>query len=573
MRHLFQHRGIVGALFLAVLAPLAHSAGGTDDAEAGPELPLMASADRREPPASRPEDAGPELPLPRLLAPMPIAAPPCPADPAGVLQGPILSEDRPSAKLAVPRPPDEDRPLPINLATALRLSDARPLVIAAAQASVRVAAGQLERAGVLWLPTLNVGTCYIRHDGGNQAVNGEMVVGHSNFFLAGGGLTVEFATTDAIFEPLAARQVLRARQSNVQTAKNDALLAVAEAYFNVHQARGTYAGMLDATKRARELVQRIEKIVGLTPRIEADRARTLLAELEQATASALEDWRVASANLARLLRLDPAAVIVPLEPDHLQVTLIAPEQSVDALIPIGLTSRPELATQQALVQAALARLKQERLRPLIPSILLTGNGTPEFLYQGGIFGTGRGDALNQFAGRSDVGLQVVWQVENLGFGNQGRIRARDGERELALVELFNTQDQIAAQVAQAHARLQSAAVRVGKAETGLKEGLISYAGNLRGMAETIRFGDVLQLVNRPQEVVAALQQLQQAYSNYFGTVADYNRAQFRLFYALGYPADILACERTPGPVIPVDTSRPPQMAPVCAPEPCACPRR
>ena len=39
----------------------------------------------------------------------------------------------------------------------------------------------------------------------------------------------------------------------------------------------------------------------------------------------------------------------------------------DSLIPIGLTNRPELAARQALVQATLAKLKQERMRPLIPS--------------------------------------------------------------------------------------------------------------------------------------------------------------------------------------------------------------
>jgi hypothetical protein len=84
---------------------------------------------------------------------------------------------------------------------------------------------------------------------------------------------------------------------------------------------------------------------------------------------------------------------------------------------------------------------------------------------------------------------------------------------------------------------------------------------------------LLVLVNRPQEVVAALQQLQQAYINYYTSTNDYNRAQFRLFRALGYPAQGLACGDSLGPVIPLDPSRPPQMAPVHAPEPCAgCPR-
>jgi hypothetical protein len=41
---------------------------------------------------------------------------------------------------------------------------------------------------------------------------------------------------------------------------------------------------------------------------------------------------------------------------------------------------------------------------------------------------------------------------------------------------------------------------------------------------------------RPQEVVAAIQALSQAYLDYYGAVADANRAQFRLYRALGQPA-------------------------------------
>ena len=64
-----------------------------------------------------------------------------------------------------------DLRFPINLATALRLSDARPLIVAAAQASVWVAEAQLTRAKVLWVPTLNIGFDYIRHDGGGPDFN------------------------------------------------------------------------------------------------------------------------------------------------------------------------------------------------------------------------------------------------------------------------------------------------------------------------------------------------------------------------------------------------------------------
>ena len=84
--------------------------------------------------------------------------------------------------------------------------------------------------------------------------------------------------------------------------------------------------------------------------------------------------------------------------------------------------------------------------------------------------------------------------------------------------------------------------------------------------------DLLSLVDRPQEVVASLQQVRQAYLNYYQTVADFNRSQFRLFYALGFPAKILACERTPGTPEPVDTNRPASMPPVSAGPACNYPR-
>jgi outer membrane protein TolC len=105
---------------------------------------------------------------------------------------------------------------------------------------------------------------------------------------------------------------------DVQTARNEDLLNTADAYFTVQQARGTYAVFTDATAKARDLVKRVESLArGLAPQDEIQRARTLLAALEQSTVSAQQRWRVASARLTRVLRLNPAAVVVPLEPDHL----------------------------------------------------------------------------------------------------------------------------------------------------------------------------------------------------------------------------------------------------------------
>jgi len=203
---------------------------------------------------------------------------------------------------------------PINLATALRLSDARPLIVAAAQASVWVAEAQLTRAKVLWIPTMMLGGDYIRHDGGGPDFNkGVMTAPSVNYFYAGGGLDVSNAgifqfvnLTDAYFEPLVARQVLNSRQWDTQRAKNDALLWTADAYFRVHQHRGMYAGALYCVERGRDLVEQIASLSGeLVSRVEVERARNLLADLEQQSASARQAWRVHSANLTQVLRLNP----------------------------------------------------------------------------------------------------------------------------------------------------------------------------------------------------------------------------------------------------------------------------
>jgi hypothetical protein len=71
---------------------------------------------------------------------------------------PAVSHNPQPPPIQPAEPAESDQRLPINLATALYLSNARPLVIAFAQASVEEAAARLQGAQVLWLPNLNVGT-------------------------------------------------------------------------------------------------------------------------------------------------------------------------------------------------------------------------------------------------------------------------------------------------------------------------------------------------------------------------------------------------------------------------------
>ena len=112
---------------------------------------------------------------------------------------------------------------------------------------------------------------------------------------------------------------------------------------------------------------------------------------------ARERWEVASAELLRIIRIDPTTQIEPVEPPHLRVTLVDLHQNIDELIPIGLTYRPELASRQAQVQATLVLLRQELLRPLVPSILLRGASTsPTGTLGYGVFGGGQNGRTADF---------------------------------------------------------------------------------------------------------------------------------------------------------------------------------
>src|SRR5207302_5647988 len=139
-------------------------------------------------------------------------------------------------------------------------------------------------------------------------------------------------------------------------------------------------------------------------------------------------------------RLDPTAVIEPVELPSLQVTLVGLDQPLDDLIPVGLTNRPELAAQQALVRAALQLLRQEKIRPLVPSILLRGASTnPAGTLAAGTFGGGVNDEIGRFGSRGDFDIQVLWQLDNLGFGNRARVRERRADHQLAILESLRLQ--------------------------------------------------------------------------------------------------------------------------------------
>ncbi len=489
----------------------------------------------------------------------------------------------PKAALALPTVPGaggQGKPLPINLPTALALTNANPIDIQIADERLRTASAQHERAKALWLPNIALGVDYYRHDGQIQDIAGTVFTTSRSSLLLGGGPNAVFSVGEALYAPLAARQMVRAREADVQATRNDVTLQVAEAYFNVQQARGEVAGSVDSLRRAEDLVELTKKVApDFAPSVEVNRAKTEAARRRQAVEAAYERWQVASADLTRILRLEPGTLVEPSEEPALKVELIDPASTLEDMIPIALTNRPELAADQAMIQAALARVRQEKVRPYVPNVIVRGVGSQTPGLAGGYFGGGVNDYLGNFGARFSLDMQAVWELQNLGFGNRAARREREAESRQALLLLLRTQDRVTAEVVQAHARTRRAANRLKAAEDGVINAVETADKNLKSLVPGKRVGEQLVLVIRPQEAVAAVTALDQSYRDYYSAVADHNRAQFQLYRALGHPGQclintvgtpaLLPATTVPAPSPAAVPTPPAQLAP--KPDPAAAP--
>jgi outer membrane protein TolC len=477
----------------------------------------------------------------------------------------------PAAPLPIPGPANVGLPvggrnaivpqgLPINLATAMQLAGVRPLDIAAATALIEQALAEQLQAKVLWVPNLNAGVDYFRHDGVQQNLfTGENFRKGRQTLFNGGGPSLFVGLADAIYAPLAARRIVAARQADLQTARNDNLFAVAQAFFDIQQARGRLIGTGASLVRAEMLVDFTKGLApSLIAPLEINRALTELQSLRQVQHVNIRDWLVASARLAEVLLLDPATLLQPIEPPFLQVSLIPAASTAEELMPVALQNRPEIASRRELVAAAEQLLRQEQKRPFLPNLVITSPSTTTALLAAGNLASGPNGSLASNGGRMDLEVAAVWQLRNGGVGNIGLIRQRRAEQDVAAIELTRAVFKVKSDVAQALARLTTARLRVVEADEEVRQAIESADKNFIGLRETTRpAGELLRLIIRPQEVVAAIIALHNAYEEYSIAVAEYNTAQFDVYRALGQPAQWVT-QHPPGDLEPPSNPLPPQ---------------
>jgi outer membrane protein TolC len=419
-------------------------------------------------------------------------------------------------------PPAVGPSVAIDLPRALQIGRANNMTIALARNRIASAEVAVKQAQLRWLPDLQFGPTYLLHDGLIQRAPGEIIDTHRQSLLIGGGPSFRLELNEGIMLPRIARSLARAAAAAEVAVTNQTLLEVAENYLDLLAAYSSAEIAREATDNALKLFQLTEDFEKTGAGLPSDTARAR-AELEtrrQQLERSAERIAVSSVMLAQPLYLNPSVLLVPAESSVYPIELVADTASDTDLIAQGLRARPELAEHRALVDVAVKRLTQTKLRPLLPSLNVG--------FTSGGFGGGAtgfpGGMDGRFGGRDDLSGIALWEVRGLGFGEvaarqQGRIQVGAAE-----IKLTRTINEVMAQVAAAHKAAVSRRRQVDRTEQAVAAASRSHELNRR----RIEGGAGL-----PIEVLQSIQALERARTEYLNAVTSYNKAQFRLLTAIG----------------------------------------
>ncbi|MEY4567693.1 MAG: hypothetical protein RLY14_2663 [Planctomycetota bacterium] len=432
----------------------------------------------------------------------------------------------------------EDHAVPVNLPTVLAMIGGQHPVVGFAQSRVQEAYAQLDRAKVMWLPSIQTGFNYRRRDGNYQAVDGAIVdvnLNSMNYGLGAGavaagsptrpGIVAQFHLADALFTPKVAEKTAWAREHAASATLNRQLFEGGIAYIDLLEAYQDYEILSESVRRNSELAKITEDfaIAGAGLKSDADRTATELVMVQSRQLAAREGQLVASTRIARVLSIPMSSAILPQDTVAVPLELMPQLSDEPSLISTGLATRPELKESQALVAAACAAYKREKQAPFIPSILLGFSTTS--------FGGGRGSDAEKFGGRYDVDAMMVWETRNLGFGEAAARRERSAQVHQATFTKLRMMDQVAQEIAEANVQVSVRRQQVALTQQAIAHARDSYARHL----ERIKEGQGL-----PIEALQAIQALESAERAYLRAVTSYNRSQLQLQWALGWPMTSVA---------------------------------
>lgn len=413
---------------------------------------------------------------------------------------------------------DRGRAQPIDLSTALRLAGAQNLDVKLAAEQTALARAAHLQAQELFFPWVTIGAAYQGHQGKIQAVDGPIIDAQKTAVSTAAAVKMQIDLGDAYFKTLVTQQLVEKAARDSEAELQDAMETAALAYFDLVQAQAFAGVAAEAVHISEDYEGQLRRAVdaGIAFAGDAYRIQTELEHNRLVHRQALENRRVSAALLARVLHLDPAVNLLPEDETPSPLTIMPATESLESYVQRALSDRPEMHATAAEREAARRTLAGAKYGPLLPTL-----GAQ--YYYGGL-GGGTGNEVANYNQSSDYGVGLSWRIGPGGLFDFGRIAAESSRLHTTELTGEKLHDEIIRQVVASYTRLHSLSDQIGMA----RRELVSAQKALEISRQRVAFG-VSEVIERIQ----AEQELTRARREYLGTVAEYNKAQFTLRWAIG----------------------------------------
>ncbi len=402
----------------------------------------------------------------------------------------------------------------INLETLLQLAGANNLTIKEYKQKQKLALADLDKAREWWLPDIYAGTTVNQLNGSTMNGDGQFFTDvNSQNFWGGIGINASWDFGEGIFIEKAEKLRAHTKEYLVAVERNHVLLRIIEVYYDFLVAELHYRAYERLVAQNDTLTQQMSIQVEAGMRYESE----LL--LEQSNQSHLKVemmkakmvYRTKSVSLLRLLNFSPNIVLICTD------TLLAPLELPTQLKSLAVndlvySNRPEFQAASLMLQSVKAKKRTTTTAFWLPELRL------------GIYASMFGDVILPLYFTEALSASLMWKIPLGRITYGGELAQYNSRIAIQKTKLEQVKAIVNEEVLSALETVNIAQEQIEIAKQGVKLATKAISQSM----ERQQLGIVL-----PFELL----QMQEAYIksrlDYLNAVATYNKAQYRLFVAVG----------------------------------------
>ena len=414
----------------------------------------------------------------------------------------------------------------VNLEKILELAGAENLTIKEYKERQELSLAEFTKAKEWWLPEIYTGVQ-------TQQLSGAAMNSDGRFFLdvnrqnlwAGSGLNVKWDFADGIFNEKSANLKNESRKYITQAERNQHLLQVIYAYYELMTAQLNYNAYQNLVVQSDIIAQQIQIQLegGLIYESELLLAKSNKNHLIIEMFNAKKNYNNTSAALKKLLNIKQNIKLVIIDKFLLPLDYRAElETFTDSIY----FNRPEIKANELQFQALKMERKKHTTGLLIPELSIgtygsyfgriNGNVSPMFQDQY--------PETKQLYSTGALNISLMWEIPLGALTYQGDKKVYDSKMRLNEIKTKQFKAQISEEIANAKSDL-----KLGKDQIEIaKEALDFTTEALNQSIERQKIGTA-----KPFEVFQAQQFFLQAQLDYLEAVSDFNKAQYALKVAKG----------------------------------------